>query len=396
MVARRRRPGKTAAGKSAYAWLALALVLVLGLAVSAYFYSGPYYQFDDGKYIAFAKQMLNGTFTVTQSPRAFGFLMAVIEALSMGAFGAGVLGEILPTVLEYAALVVLTFLVGRKLADDRLGLVGALLTATMPFVVQYTTRVVPDMMLGVLAGASLYALLAGIGKDRIDYGMMTVSGMIAGLGIFLKLGGAGIGVAVLVALLLLERKALPAFLLGFVVVIAIYAASFYLMTGGNISYLSQYSAHQIATNPSTLGNNLITMAVVAVVPVTIGQTYPIEMLFLLIIAGTYAAFKDENRAMKLTAVIFWFVFLYLFLGTESLSAYAPMVVVDRYLIVVAVPMALLGAYVPVGMYRTFSAAGHRIAAAAVLVLLLGLVFLFYYTAYSAVYAYSAYIRSLPP
>ena len=377
------------------AYVCLILVLAVGFSLSAYFYTGPYYAWDDGLYIEFAKQMLHNAFYVGQSPYAFGFLVPAIEALSFEAFGTGTFAAILPSTIEYTAMVVCAFLIGRRFFSEALGLLAALLVATMPFVLQYVTRVMPDMLLGALAGASIYALFSGIHGRAYDHVAVMVSGLIAGLGIFVKLGGAGLGAALLIAIIVLDRRAAPAFLSGFIISVGIYLVSFYMMTGGNIGYLGQYGAHQMAANPSTLQENLVTMAVMIEIPITIGQTYPTGFLFFRIVAATYAAARERNKHLAYMAVSFWFIWFYLFFGTVSLSSYAPMTVVSRYLIIAAVPMAILGAYVPVELYVVLSSARRKALGAAIMVALIFAIFITYIPAYSAVYSYNVSIRDHP-
>lgn len=370
------------------------LVVILGIVIAAIFYSGPNYNFDDANYITYAKQFIHGNFVLIQSPYAFGYLVPLLVAISFTIFGVSSFSAIIPTLIEYVLIIVITFFVGRALFSEEVGIVGSFLVATSPFVFGYATRVIPDMLLGVLAGLALYALSLGIKNRGYRLNMILVSGLISGLMVFVKLGGVGFGIMLFIIMLVLDTKITPTFISGFIISIALYLVLFYFLSGGNFSYISWYSATQVELSNVNLGINILMMFGVLTGPILTYQTYPLGLITLFIIISSVIALKRRNKKLIYLASLFWFTFFYLFFGTESLSKYVFITVVDRYFILVAVPMALLGAYPLVELYELCGKhAGKRLA----IVLLGAIVFLILILnlyVYNTVYAYNSIVRKI--
>jgi 4-amino-4-deoxy-L-arabinose transferase-like glycosyltransferase len=135
-------------------YLLLAVIILAGLLLSYVLYSGPFYTYDDLAYIMFSHQVLTGTFNPVQSPYAYGFLLPISLAASFDIFGVNTFASILPSLAEYITLILVSFAIARKLYGRNAGLFSAFFVATAPFVVGYSTRVLPDMGVGALAGIS--------------------------------------------------------------------------------------------------------------------------------------------------------------------------------------------------------------------------------------------------
>jgi 4-amino-4-deoxy-L-arabinose transferase-like glycosyltransferase len=380
-------------------YLILVLIILCGLAIAAYFYSGPYYSFDDGQYISYARQMMLGNFSITEHPSAFGYLMPSLVAVSFLSFGISPVTAILPNVIEYAMIIAIAFFIGRKLFGRKAGLLASFLVVTAPFVFSYATRVLPDMLLGVIYGAALYVIFIGIRDDKRKQRMFLASGLIFGLTIFVKLGGFGLGLGLPIAVLLFDRRSFPAFAVGLTLSLLVYASTFYILSGGNIGALSEYSSQQIANNPGeNLFLNFVTMLDVIMGPILIYQVYPLGFILFLAFIGTYLAFKRKEKPLMYASVGFWFTFLYLFFGTESLSQYAFIDVVNRYFILVSIPLVLLAAYVLLDIYKISAKLKGKKAAYLVIAVLITLIILSNIPAYCAAYDYKLYIlqTQVPP
>ncbi len=372
----------------------LAILVAVGLGIAAYFYTGPYFGFDDGTYITYAKQILQFNFTLTQNtPYKFGYLMPTLIAASFAAFGTSPLYAVLPTIFEYVLLIILTFFVGRELFDSRVGLFASALLLTMPFVFQYSSRAIPDMLLGDIAGFALYSLALGINDAKRMHGFALLSGLVCGLAIFVKLGGIGFGIALLVAMFFLDRKAAPYFLAGFAVSIVLYGIAFYLLSFGHLSYLSAYSATQVLLTQGSLQENIKTFMDVIGGTTAIGQIYPIELTVLLAIMGTMLALIEKNKRLAYLSFVLWSLFIYLFFGTESFSQYTFITVVDRYFILFSIPLAILGSYASVALTNFLAGDSRRWVAICLLIAILAIVIVSNMPSYFAVHEYGMLIRS---
>ncbi len=383
------------------AYACLAVIISAGLALAAFMYSGPFYGIDDGTLISIATSMLKGSFNIASTPYALGFLQSVFVAISFALFGASSFTAIIPTVVEYVTLVIIAFLVGRTLFNNEVGLLSGLMIITMPTVLSFATRVLVDMMLGVMAGLVLYALARAIKRPDHKPRMSLYAGLMCGLMAFVKIGGVGLAIPVLIAMLVLDRKLITAFVIGLVMGLLIYTVTFYSLSGWKVSILSalgEYSQNQmvVATHNTYRANvfsNYVTMLDVLMGPAVVWQVLPFGLIMLFILLATCLAFKNKDKKLLYPALMFWFTFLYLFFGTESLQSYASIVVVTRYFLLVSIPMALLAAYVLFDAYMICRHVTGARVALGLLVLLIVLILVSNIPSYKLAYAYRLFILS---
>ena len=129
--------------------------------------------------------MATGNFSqVLIDPFTYAFFEVVPYALSFYIFGYGIPQAVTTSLCEYVLLIILTFLLARKLIDEsgKYAMLAAFFTAITPFVVLYATRMLPDMLVGVFFAALLYFYLS-IKRKGISYFFL---GIIAALGIYVK------------------------------------------------------------------------------------------------------------------------------------------------------------------------------------------------------------------
>lgn len=390
------KPRTEATISSRQAYALLAVIIIAGLAIAAYFYSGPLYTFDDGQYITYARQMMHGNFSITQDPHAFGYLTPMTVAASFLIFGQSPFSAALPGIVEYVLIIMLAFLVGRELFDVRVGLTASLLVIITPTVFSYATRVLPDMLIGVLVGAALYAFACGAKEGRNKAALIFASGFFFGMVIFVKIGGGFAVLPALIGVAVFYRKAIINFASGMFASVMLYFASFYALSGGHLSLISEYSATQAALMPhGYLALNFITMLDMIAGPVQIYQVYPLGLIVVFAFISTYIAITRKDRSLCYLSLIFWFAFFYLFYGTESLSQYAFITVVNRYLIAVSVPLVLLPAFVLVDLYKVCEAVLGKRLAVSIFVVLILLTVASNFSAYGDVYAFRNYILNNP-
>ena len=380
--------------------ICLAVIIILGLALAAFMYSGPFYKMDDAALISIAIEILRGSFNIASSPWAFGYMQSALLALSFALFGITPFAAILPTLLEYVSLVIVSFLVGKTLFNNEVGLLSAMLIITMPTVLGFATRVLVDMQLGVLAGLIVYAFALALKHRKLGFRMSLSAGLICGLMAFVKIGGVGIAIPILLTMLVFDRKLVMVFVVGLTISLLIYTITFYSLSGWKVSILSalqEYSQNQMnmaATQyTNALSINYLTMLDIIFGPPLVWQVIPFGLITFFILVSTYLAFKNKDKRLLYSALIFWFTFFYLFFGTESPQSYAPIVVVTRYFLLVSIPMALLAAYALFNLYETFLyAAGARVALG-LLVLLILLILVSNIPSYRSAYAYKLFILS---
>ncbi len=331
-------------------------------------YSGPFYGFDDLTYISFAHQLLTGTFNPVQSPYAYGFLLPVSLAISFSVFGVNTFASILPSIIEYTAIILLSFAIARKLYGNNVGLVSAFLVATAPFVVGYSTRVLPDMGVGALAGISLLFLVYAHESDNNKL-FYFLSGAFAAITIYVKLIGLAYVLALLIALIVykfynkkrtaLKKRAnniLVYSLAGMLILGIIYVAIMFAFSGSLFGSFIRYGTNQMTISPSNLNKNIGVLFTTffgykGFGPVADPQVFPLGLIILLALAGTLIGLIKKEKDIICMSVVLWVAFLYLFFGTVSITSYSFIYLVSRYFIMVSVPIAVLAGYALLGIYR---------------------------------------------
>lgn len=347
------------------------LLIILCVILCAVLFQGPSPSFDDVNYILYAKQMLNGTFSPLQSPYAYGFLLPATIALSYRIFGVNNLAATLPAILEYIILVVLTYLIILKyLENEEIAFLGSASLAFSAFVVLYATRPLPDMFIGVLVAAALYLSIDA--EKHIE--TYLIMGLALGDIIFIKFGGLITVLAMLISLLILDKKkGALLFALGLIAIIIPYFLGI-----GTLSVISNYSANQVKLSHASLEVNYYMAAYVLnfnynTKSLLFVQSFPLGLLLLYAFLGTFLILYKRYKNGYFIVLLFWISYLYLFFGTEGIKSYTFIVIVSRYFIWIAAPMALLSAFFLYWVYANLYGKGLRnlaIAAVILLVLLL--------------------------
>lgn len=358
--------------------IALTLILVLGAALALFLYAGPFYAYDDSFYLDYAHQILVGGFNLSSGPYSYGYLFVATIALSLKLFGLDATAAILPTMVEYLLIVVLVFMIGRRIRGEGFGLIAAFVAATSPYIVGYATRVLPDMLTGLVATLSIYILvIAPSSKHRST--LYFAAGSVAMLTIYVKLIGLAFVLAMFFAVfafavvfMFRSRKGkastakitnisvmdLVYVVAGMAVLLLVYLISVYIMAANPFYTILGYSNF-----PGTEHTNLLTNLVFFITNIFIWDLGPVvsfsldidvflfgAILFFAII-GTLIALASRDRAMVLMAIIAWVYILYINFGPISLTSYSVIYVAARYVTEVAAPLSLLVAYVVYHGYK---------------------------------------------
>ncbi len=405
-----------------YAFIPIIIILI-GIAIALFTYSGPLIAYDDAAYLTYAHQMLIGTFGIGESTYAYGFIYPATVAASMF-FGISQYSAAIPQLVEYIAIMALTFLIARRLYGTRIANISLLFVATAPFVVAYATRALPDMLEGALAALAIYVFVAASQSSENKQLLYLAAGAIAALTIYAQLLSSifvfFFACAIIILSVRIDKKpknnisfnriSALYFLLGVAIMLAAYLMIFYLQTGSALTPY-KYSEFQSANRPGLLYNALEFILVIYGYTISgssplVGVVLPIGPMALWAIAGIFIGYKKRNRAAMMFAIIGLGFMLYLFFGTISLSSYITAYVVTRYFIVVAAPLAILAAYSIVVLSDLFSLAfsnkvGYAVLSAFILITIgfnafvMTSVYAYNYSIYATTQVLSAALQGIP-
>jgi len=380
----------------------LGLVLFTAIVLSYIFYSGPFVYYDDNYYIFSAHQMLQGTFRPNGNPFTVETLTIASIALSFLLFGYGSLQAALPSVVEYLATIIVIFFLGRKMFNDYFGGAASFLYATAPFVVGYTTRVLPDIFTGLTVAIACYYIYDAI--ELKSERAMFLAGFFISLTMLVKTAGAIMIASFVIGLAYLyvhkkfrryKRMFAYAFV-GMIIPLLIMMLYFYLLTGNPLFNLHSY-AGLADVAPTTVFKNIIAFNI-SVNPLYLfnvnqdPNTFPIGIIFILALAGMILGIARKKISIETFSLLVLIPMLYLFFGTKSLNHYIPILVVSRYLAIVAAPIAILAAYTLNALYIAIKKESKAVASFIIIAIIFYSVFINFST-YRALYYYNLGVRS---
>lgn len=352
--------------KDKQAILLLAVVLAAGLAISLYLYAGPMPFYDDVYYLNCAHSLITGNFTFIDNPFCYSFLNIAPTALSTYLLGNGGVQAVLPDIVEYALLVLVTFFVAYKLYGRYFASAGTLIVATAPFLVSYVTRVLSDISIGLIIAVSIAVFLLSI--KRKSPKLSLVAGLVASISIYMKIDGFFYIVLFIIAEFIAYRKAfsvnagrdrrrnikhersidtknLIAAIAGVAIGLILYFLAFYL-----VMHNPFYPLKNFVTNPSSFGpfDELSTL----LSPVTLGkiyieeayQLYPLGPIAVLAVIGSVIGLLKRNGPINYISFFNWAMFAYLIFGTSSLRGYITVPVVSRFFDLNVMMLGVLGGY----------------------------------------------------
>ena len=359
-------------------WIpALFLIIAVSIVFSFILYSGPQPAYDDTVYMAFALRILHGTFNPVVSPFAYGYIIPATVAASFYLFGTGLIQAIIPEVMEFALLIAVVFFIARTYSSNAESLIASLMIGISPFVMGYVTRVLPDMLLGLLAAVSILFLLRGLKSGKTW--MLLVAGLFAGATIFIKFEALMymlffiIGSSMLVAFSNYAVKKprqktksghrigkrpvyVAALLIGLIISVMLYFVPFMLISGHvlyPIAMLDNYGNYLTISDLSMNVGTLISMSTPSfdVYANAIYYDFFIGSIIYFAIIGTAIAMSKKDSTRLFESILCWGIYLSMFFFTASLSKYEVFAVTTRFMILIAAPMALLAAYAILEIYK---------------------------------------------
>ncbi len=156
------RHSKQAAAKM-NPWVIAALVLIVASALAYQIWSavGPSYLGDDSVYTMYAYIAAHGHFVQNGDIFTVRLLNIFPIALSYVLFGVNALSSALWAIFSFLGCIVIAFLLGKELYNDYAGLLAALLVSVMPLMVVYSGTPTPNIPEAFLTGLAILALVYG-------------------------------------------------------------------------------------------------------------------------------------------------------------------------------------------------------------------------------------------
>lgn len=335
--------------------LTLATAVVVALVLDFVFFTG-YYASDDIQYITAGKML----FESGELPPGIGGLrlgMAIPTGLAYSIFGDSIAAAAWLHVLYHLVLVLLAFAIGRRVHDERVGLVAAVLAAINPLYYLFAGAVLPDNATSVWLGLTLLLLLRA--RD------LQTSGLLGGRQALLRYGVIGfvLGVAystketaliMVVPAAICTIAAAPrlrdpvwvrngAFMAGGLVAFLILEMLIIRATSGAsvmrfaigqdegaATHVVQFFEKQGGTNPL----ERLWFAIVEQLPLVA----PLTLWPLLLAAVAYVVVPRRNLHLM---IFFWWPLVYLTIGTISFTSYAPPPIQARYYAIVMLPAVVM-------------------------------------------------------
>ncbi|MCL5680305.1 MAG: glycosyltransferase family 39 protein [Candidatus Marsarchaeota archaeon] len=362
--------------------LLLIAIIALGLAISLLIYAGPNAVYDDSTYMGIAHMYSNGVIEFN-NVFSYGFLFTGMITLSGMAFGYTDFSAIFVSIAGFVFLVLFTFMAGKELGGERLGIIAGFFVSTAPIIDANVTRVVPDIATGAVVAASLYFLIKGL-KSKKPL-MFFYSGVVGALSVYVKMEGLiflmGMFLAVMTFAIFsksIKRKKqkrkmrnridvrYPAYMLvGIVLLLLLYLVPFYTITGNPIYALQNYGRAQVQARG---GYQMLLLPFEAANPImfyNLGWTYyymyPFGLFVLFFMLGCLLLIKHRDSKARYIAAIALLCFLFMFYGSTSLSHYRSFGTLPRFFDDIIAPMALTAAVFVEWMALKISGGKNRTA-----------------------------------
>lgn len=332
--------------------LILLALVVLALLLDFLFFTG-YYASDDRHYIAGARAVAgDGVFQPELGNVRLGI---TIPSAFVYWFTNSVASIAWFHTLYHVGLVVLAYVLGRMLHEERTGLWAAALVATSPLLYVFAGAVLPDNANAFWLTASTIALLAmRRGADeKLSSGRRFIGYFAAGVTLGFAYCCKEVTLIMCLPAAVFTMTAGPplrrlewirdgaTIILGLVVVLIADYLVLRLVTDQWISRLTMVSAHGDEFRETMIAQGETPFRRFLTAGRQLRPYIPITMFVLL--AGSVAyGFVRTKRSLGLM-VTFWWPLLYLTMGSTSFREYLPPVIQGRYYAIVLVPAAVMTA-----------------------------------------------------
>ncbi|MGD8496016.1 MAG: glycosyltransferase family 39 protein [Gemmatimonadales bacterium] len=184
----------------------LGLVLFAGLAVRLWFADGRWLNPDEGAHLMDALLVLKGHVPIADYEARQPFYVYFLAAF-LRLFGTSITAARIYPIVTSVAVGGLTYLIGARLLDRRIGLLAAALYMFMPFTVAYGTHAKSEPLTLLLSCAAVYLVLVALDRRRVW--LLAVSGMALALAYYSRQSSLGVVLAVGIVLLFRVRRPAP-------------------------------------------------------------------------------------------------------------------------------------------------------------------------------------------
>lgn len=338
---------------------ALLGILAIALLVRVACFQGMVGLYDDVGYAEFAHQMATGTYEPPPPTNygTFGLRWGIVAptALAYRLFGINDVSIALYPLLCSLAGIVLLYLFGRRLFDERTGLLAALLLAFFPLDIQYATRLWPDLPFSLLGWTAVYLFLrvdpdgTGAAWDRLAGPFLV--GLVLGLSYLTK--STGVFFLLLVGLMSLwrmgERRRILwryAFVLvGFFLVWGA-ETGYYAMAAGNPFYKAfvietGYNLHPTFSGAFYKGARLVSRLTYEFVVMLLISFLSFGLYYWLVLIGAVYLLVRRDRASYFPLFLLLFMYLLLNFWSTSFKSYEPMRIFARNTFPMTLPALLV-------------------------------------------------------
>lgn len=341
-------------------WSNLRVLLVLvGVAfvLDFVFFTG-YFASDDYGYLMGGRALVaDGVFTPTTGTARLGMTLPI--ALVYWLTGGSIAAIAWVHVGYHLSLVVLTYVLGRLVHDDKTGLVAAAIVATSPLLYVFAGAVLPDNAAACWVMLALIALAYVQRRVPLGEGLLgfhprrfllhVLAGALLGIAWMCK--ETGLIMTIPAAVFVMSAAPLrnlawiqngAAMVLGLGAMLVLDAFLLRELSGGWVL------RHQFLTNAETSAALVQSMSVegtTALARFAGAKALMVELLPVttwLLLAGSIAYAVTRKRSLGVMAS-FWWPLIYLTIGTVSIRAYVPLPIQARYYAVAIPPAALMTA-----------------------------------------------------
>jgi 4-amino-4-deoxy-L-arabinose transferase-like glycosyltransferase len=332
------------------------LLILFALVLRVYFFIGPV-RYDSLFYSEHSYNISVGTHKIGTDTWGMRYLLLLPASLLHTIFGFSEVTCVIFNLACSAGLIIITYLIARVLFGHGIGLISALLLATLPLDILYSTEFMPDLPQAFFLALSVYMFIL---LQRSRKGTYTIlSGLALGIAQLIKETSFFILFFYLVYLMRkgLSRQVLVV-LMVFAAVIGLESLFFYLVTSDPFyKYVQTRRFHTQQyfevvrynlTTQETLRNALIGYPAIMFNPMNNHFAY-VSCFYYAFAAATIWMIWGRRFIPQSRLLYLWWVVLYLCIDLFPLQLYPyrpALVVHARYLVLLSCPAAcIIGAFI---------------------------------------------------
>lgn len=327
------------AKKGYKSWFWLLLIVLFALALRLWFFVVVGLN-DDFVYTDLSSNVAEGKFSLYLHPFIRPMMLLPIGFFYF-LFGISHYSSILYILLTAIGILLVTFYIGKILFNKSVGLVAAFIASFVPIFTIFSTEVVPDIPLAFFWGLSVLLFLVGERSRKQSNIYYFFSGCSIAFAYLTKSLGI-IGLLFFLFYFLYKRQLKRVYLfvlLGFVFIFSIEGVYYYLNTGDFLASFktnSDFFTNPDFRSPGQFPDQLFYLNMFR----SLGSSSRFGLLFVLFaISAAYGLYKRDR---PLILLLIWFMSLYLFLefGSMSYQKFVPIHKIDRFSIVLLIPMSI--------------------------------------------------------